>query len=380
MPAQLPIAPGAHIQVRDAVWRVLRVDPTSTGTHAWTVVGVSEIVRDQEAIFLEDYEPAVEVLDPKATRLVHDPSEQHRGALVYLEALLRDVPPADDRISIGHQAAMDVLDYQLDPARLALKQLRARVLIADAVGLGKTLEAGIVLSELIYRGRAKRILVVTVKSMLIQFQKELWSRFAIPLVRLDSFGLQRIRERIPTNHNPFYHFDRTIISVDTLKQKNALRVHLEKARWDVIVIDEAHNVAERGKGSMRAEVANMLATRSDTLLLLSATPHDGRAESFASLMNMLDPTAIANPKEYTAEEIRGLYVRRFKRHPISASRCRPSTKQPGTVTPLYAPLVRWPAPIGTASSQGSTRRRGPRCWSSPPSARRASTCTASADT
>ncbi len=312
------IAPGAHIQVRDAVWRVLRVDQTSAGTHAWTVVGVSEIVRDQEAIFLEDYERddagklAVSVLDPRETRLVTDPSEQHRGTLVYLEALLRDVPPADARVSIGHRAALDLLDFQLDPARLALGQLRSRILIADAVGLGKTLEAGILLSELIRRGRARRILVVTVKSMLTQFQKELWSRFTIPLVRLDSVGLQRIRERIPTNHNPFYHFDRVILSMDTLKQRNALRHHLEQSRWDVVVIDEAHNVAERGGGSLRAQLANMLSTRTDALVLLSATPHDGRPESFASLMNLLDPTAIANPKTYTADDIKGLYTRRFK--------------------------------------------------------------------
>lgn len=316
--SQLAIAPGAHIQVRDSVWRVLRVDQTSSGTHAWTVIGVSEIVRDQESIFLEDYERdgngklAVMVLDPKDTQLVADPSEQHKGTLVYLEALLREVPPKEGRVSIGHRGVRDALDFQLDPARLALGQLRPRILIADAVGLGKTLEAGILLSELIRRGRARRILVVTMKSMLTQFQEELWSRFTIPLVRLDSLGLQRIRERIPTNHNPFHHFDRVIISMDTLKQKNALRHHLEQARWDVVVIDEAHNVADRSGGSLRSQLATLLASRTDALLLLSATPHDGRAESFASLMNLLDPTAIANPKNYTAQDIRGLYTRRFK--------------------------------------------------------------------
>lgn len=307
------IAPGALIEVRDALWRVLKVDRASTGRQVWTVTGVSAYVQDEEAVFLEDYEPNVRVLAPEETTLVTDSSAQHRAGLLYLESLLQDLPPPDDALVIGHKGAFDQLPYQLVPARQALSALRARILIADAVGLGKTLEAGVLLSELIRRGKAKRILVVAVKSMLAQFQKELWSRFSIPLVRLDSEGLKRIRERVPANHNPFHYYDQVIISVDTLKQSNWFRTHLEASRWDVIVIDEAHNVAERGTSSQRSKLARTLASRSDALIMLSATPHDGRARSFASLMNMLDPTAIANPEQYTPEEIRGLFIRRFKK-------------------------------------------------------------------
>ena len=307
------IAPGALIEVRDALWRVLKVDRASTGRAVWTVTGVSSYVQDEEAVFLEDYEPSVRVLAPEETKLVPDTSAQHRAGLLYLESLLQDLPPPDDALVIGHKGAFDPLPYQLDPARQALSALRARILIADAVGLGKTLEAGVLLAELIRRGKAKRILVVAVKSMLTQFQKELWSRFSIPLVRLDSEGLKRISDRVPANHNPFHYFDQVIVSVDTLKQKNWFRAHLEASRWDVIVIDEAHNVAERGSSSLRAKLARTLASRSDALIMLSATPHDGRARSFASLMNMLDPTAIANPEQYTPDEIRGLFIRRFKK-------------------------------------------------------------------
>jgi len=186
--------------------------------------------------------------------------------------------------------------------------------MADAVGLGKTIEAGILLAELIRRGHGRRILVVAVKSMLTQLQKELWARFTIPLVRLDSEGLQRIRALIPTNANPFHYYDKAIISIDTLKQDAEYRVYLEHARWDVIVIDEAHNVAERGQqSSLRARLARLLATRSDTLIMASATPHDGRPRSFASLMNMLDATAIADPDHYDPDDIRGLFLRRFKK-------------------------------------------------------------------
>ncbi|MEA3252756.1 MAG: DEAD/DEAH box helicase [Pseudomonadota bacterium] len=210
---------------------------------------------------------------------------------------------------------MDPVPYQLDPALQALNQHRQRILIADAVGLGKTLEAGILMTELMRRGRGKRILVLTLKSMMTQFQKEMWNRFTIPLTRLDSQGLQRVRNNIPGNHNPFYYYDKSIISIDTLKQDNEYRRHLERAYWDIIVIDECHNVAERGSSSQRAKLAQLLAGRSDTLVMLSATPHDGKARSFASLMNMLDPTAISDPDDYAKDDFsdKGLVIRRFKK-------------------------------------------------------------------
>jgi superfamily II DNA or RNA helicase len=307
-------APGARIVVRDAEWLVRRVDRTSTGGQALVATGISELVRDKETIFLTEIEKKIDVLDPVDTRLVRDDSSKYSASLLYMESLLRRKPPTDGNLYIGHKAAMDPVPYQLDPAVQALKQPRQRILIADAVGLGKTLEAGVLLSELIRRGKGKRILVLAVKSMLTQFQKEMWSRFTIPLVRLDSIGIQRIRSRIPTNQNPFYYYDKAIISIDTLKQDTEYRTHLENAYWDVIVIDEAHNVAERGNASsLRAKLANLLSGRSDTLIMLSATPHDGKARSFASIMNMLDPTAIANPDDYGPEDIKGLYIRRFKK-------------------------------------------------------------------
>ena len=100
--------------------------------------------------------------------------------------------------------------------------------------------------------------------------------------------------------NPFYYYDKAIISIDTLKRDAEYRTYLEQAYWEVIVIDEAHNVADRGTGSLRSRLARLLARRSDTLIMLSATPHDVRARRFASLVNMLDATAITDPDAYCA--------------------------------------------------------------------------------
>ncbi|MGC8490204.1 MAG: DEAD/DEAH box helicase [Syntrophobacteraceae bacterium] len=306
-------APGARVVIRDAEWLVRKVDVTSTGGQALSVVGLSELVKDKEAIFLTEIDKSIQVMDPADTELVPDGSNYYRDSLLYMESLLRQTPPTDENLYIGHQAAMDVVPYQLDPAIQALKQPRRRILIADAVGLGKTIEVGVLLTELIKRGRGKRILVLTVKSMLTQFQKELWSRFTIPLTRLDSIGIQRIRSRIPTYQNPFFYFDRSIISIDTLKQDIEYRTYLENCYWDIIVIDEAHNVAERGTNSLRSRLARLLSSRSDTLIMLSATPHDGKPGAFASLMNMLNPIAIPDPENYGPEDIKGLFVRRFKK-------------------------------------------------------------------
>lgn len=312
-----PLAPGARVVIRDAEWLVRRADRTSSGGQAISCVGLSELVREKEAIFLTEIEnergDKIEVLRPEETRLTPDKSRGYADSLVYMESLLRQSAPTDERIYTGHRGAMDTVPYQMDPAIQALKEPRQRILIADAVGLGKTIECGILLSELIKRGRGKRILVLAVKSMLTQFQKELWARFTIPLVRLDSIGIQRIRTRVPSNHNPFYYYDKAIISIDTLKQEAEYRTYIENSYWDIIVIDEAHNVAERGSNSMRSKLAQLLSSRSDTLIMLSATPHDGKKRSFASLMNMLNPTAITNPDDYGPDDIRGLFIRRFKK-------------------------------------------------------------------
>ena len=307
------LAPGSQVVVRDEEWVIRARSAALTMGLKISVVGTSELVRDQEATFYTSLD-RVQPLDPNGTRLVPDITPNFRSSRLYLESLLRKtpVPISESRLTVGPLQLLDSMEYQRQPVAKALEALQPRILIADAVGLGKTLEVGMLLSELIRRGRGERILVVTPKHILEQFQLEMWSRFSIPLVRLDSEGIQRVRQKIPATRNPFTFFKRVIISIDTLKAQGYGH-HLERVQWDAVVIDECHNLVNRS--SQRNQLARTLAPNTDALILTSATPHNGKSESFAELIKLLDPTAIADSKQYTADDIKHLYVRRHKNSP-----------------------------------------------------------------
>ena len=277
-------------------------------------IGRSVFVRDQRATFFTNLD-VVEPLDPAETKLVADDSPNFRRSRLFLEAVIRKtpVPAISAELAVSQDQLLNPLQYQRRAVHKALSGLRPRLLIADAVGLGKTLEVGMILSELIRRGRGEKILVVTPRHILEQFQRELWTRFAIPLVRLDSEGIQRVQREIPGNRNPFTYYKRAIISIDTLKNAGRYRHHLEGIHWDAVVIDECHNVSN--KSAMRNQLARTLAPRTDALLLTSATPHNGDPRSFAELIRLLDPTAIVDPTKIEPKDIEHLYVRRHKQHP-----------------------------------------------------------------
>ncbi|MFE9830477.1 DEAD/DEAH box helicase [Streptomyces halstedii] len=312
--AQYP--PGAQILVRDEVWLVRTTTRTEHDGARIEAVGASEFVRDREAVFFTELD-RVELIDPRETDLVRDDSPNFRRSRLFLEAVLRKtaLPQSERGLALADQFLMDALPYQQRPAELALsgRNLRPRLLIADVVGLGKTLEIGLTLAELIRRGRGERILVVTPQHVLEQFQHELWTRFAIPLIRLDSVGIERIQREIPAGRNPFTYFKRVIVSVDTLKNTDQYKHHLERINWDAVVIDESHNLIN--KGSLRNQLAQILAPRTDALILASATPHNGNARSFAELISLLDPAAIRDAEKYRADDIKHLFIRRTKVSP-----------------------------------------------------------------
>ncbi|MFD0802367.1 helicase-related protein [Streptomonospora algeriensis] len=341
-----PFAPGARIEVRDAEWMVRNCVPADAfeqDGYVLRATGVSEFVRGEDAVFFTGLEEraggGVRRLRPEETELVADHSSRFATSRLFLESVLRrtPLPQSERRLAMTGKFLLDDHVYQQRPAELALKGLRPRILLADVVGLGKTLEIGLTLAELIRRGRGERILVVTPQQVLEQFQQELWTRFAIPLVRLDSVGLERVQRDIPAGRNPFLYYKRAIISVDTLKNQGKYGRHLRSMHWDAVVIDESHNLIN--EGNLRNELARVLAERTDALLLASATPHNGDAESFARLIRLLDPAAIADPGKYSAADIDHLYIRRTKVSPEVEAQMGEHWPERGPSEPVRCPAT-----------------------------------------
>jgi ERCC4-related helicase len=195
-------------------------------------------------------------------------------------------------------------DYQLVPVVMALEQEeRVRMLIADDVGLGKTVEAGLIMTELMARQRASRVLVVVPAALREQWKDALDYFFHLRARIISSRHRREMEREMPAGANPWEQFPCLITSIDYAKQPRVKNQILEQD-WDVVVMDEAHLAAkphESGPGQHattdRHELAKGLSVseRVRHLLLLTATPHNGYTDTFASLIDLLDVGAVAGP-------------------------------------------------------------------------------------
>ncbi len=246
------------------------------------------------------------------------------------------VTSADSRaFQSPFRSGANVEAYQLEPLRRALNAPRANSLLADDVGLGKTIEAGMVVQELLLRHRARSVIIVCPPSLSLKWQDEMREKFGLDFKIVNSELMAEVRRTHGLNANPFLLFPRVIVSMmwlPGLRAQRLLRAVYARARntnsarryaFDVLVVDEAHHVAPSspsaatgGRGyavdSKRTIATRALAEKCEHRLFLSATPHNGHSESFTALLEMIDNRRFARGASIDKEALAEVAVRRLK--------------------------------------------------------------------
>lgn len=217
--------------------------------------------------------------------------------------------------------------YQLDPLVRAVSMPRVNLLIADDVGLGKTIETGLVLQEMIFRHRVHTALIVCPASLQVQWQEQMRDKFGLEFHIVDSELVRTLRRKRGIRSNPWSHFPRLITSIDYLKRDKSLQAIREllppggeptfPRRIDMLIVDEAHIVAPSSTGkyaidSKRTRAIRMIAPHSEHKLFLTATPHNGYLESFTALLELLDNQRFTRGIKPTSEQLKAIMIRRLK--------------------------------------------------------------------
>lgn len=237
------------------------------------------------------------------------------------------ITSADSRsLQAPFRSGVDIEEYQLEPVVRALSMPRTNLLIADDVGLGKTIEAGLVMQELQLRHRARSMLIVCPAGLTTQWHDEMRDKFGLDFRIVDAELLRRLRRERGLYTNPWTHYPRLIVSIDWLKRERPRRLMREvlpagpryPRTFDLLVVDEAHNVAPSGSGryavdSQRTKAIRELAPHCEHRLFLSATPHNGYPESFSALLELLDDQRFARGVQPSDEQLARAMVRRLKR-------------------------------------------------------------------
>jgi superfamily II DNA or RNA helicase len=260
------------IRVRGARWRVLDASGYEN-CHVLLVTGADPDNVGTRRRFVLPFDEAERI--ERRQRPVRAPRRLWRRACRLL--LATETPPG--ALTSAREARIDLLPHQLEPALAIVRGFGSRVLLADDVGLGKTVQAGLIVAELQSRGAADRVLIVTPAGLRDQWAHELSERFRILATVLDVRTLRRRSASLPLGMNPWQAVSVAVVSMDYLKRPEVLSAAVA-CHWDLIIVDEVHGVA--GDSERRAALAT-LARRTPYVVLASATPHNGDRRDFAAL-------------------------------------------------------------------------------------------------
>ena len=279
--------------------------------------------------------------------------EAGRIAYVAAAAKVAEVLEGSTSATDGHvllapmESNVIPLPHQIHALSRAISGDRVRYLLADEVGLGKTIEAGLVMRELKLRGLVRRILVVSPKGIATQWVSEMRNHFNeefqlvlgpdVDVLRRISSAKSEVRSaEVPTHHaprtphnatqNPFHHFDQVIVPMDTFRPLDGRYGEASRSRfedlitagWDLVVVDEAHRLGGSTDQVARYKLGKGLAEAAPYVLLLSATPHQGKTDAFHRLMNLLDDDAFPDMDSVSRERVAPYVIRTEKRKAIDA--------------------------------------------------------------
>lgn len=308
------------------VWHLIKIEYTDTEGEA------------QEALIWE-HEPNAQLLEPIALPKVEEtlpmPWEEFEalqratrwGALSPFLPITGLEGFQDQLFSSPFFGAVQVEEFQLLPLSRALSMARISLLLADDVGLGKTVEAGLILTELLLRRRVRKVLILTPAALKKQWQQEMQSKFSLTFDVIDRRETDALQKRLGLDANPWRTYPRIITSYHYLKQPDVLEQfrstfqtpkHSPHLPWDLLIVDESHNLmpSNFGQDSDLAEMLRLISPYFEHKLFLSATPHNGHTRCFTGLLEQLDPVRFTQSHEIDAKaqgRIGEIVIRRLKR-------------------------------------------------------------------
>ena len=271
-----PLRSGDIVRIRDEKWRIVR-HVSHGGAALVDVAGCDVANRASLARFLLPFEAVDRLNASTAPRLVSPRRWCHVARRV-----LADATPSWASLRAPGRANLTLIPFQLEPALAWARGDGCRFLIADAVGLGKTVQAGLMIAEVLARQPDARALVISPAALRDQWRHELQHRFHLDAEVLDAAGVSRATAYLPAGVNPWSVQPIAITSIDYIKRPEVMR-SLEALTWDLVVFDEAHHLAGR---SDRAAAAGAIGNRARALVMLTATPHSGDDEAFRRLCNV----------------------------------------------------------------------------------------------
>lgn len=271
-----PFRPGDRVRVRGAVWR-LAAAASFADCDLLQLDGLDEAVRGERAALLFPFDRP----QPAARRIASVRPVRWRLARRALAALLADHAPWPALVA-ARAARIDLRPFQLEPALAMLTGRATRLLLADEVGLGKTIQAALIVAELAAREPTAAILIVTPAGLVSQWATELVARFGLAVSVMDAAAVARALGALPRGTNPWLLPGIRLVSIDFIKRMEVLQA-LEPAVWDLLVVDEVHGATST---SDRGAAVRALASRARRVVLVTATPHRGDEEEFGWLCRL----------------------------------------------------------------------------------------------